>query len=647
MCNRKCAQEFFFTKINIRLMKIFTQVILQTIKFLSGITSQIVRVFTRKFYPRIILIPIQQVKTDFMQNFFTLLKKIFTHTHDREERTGVLNVGLQSVYCCTTNTNNIFPDHKNDVAENAASFAFTPQPIYRSEKKSFMKTAVLKSRFFTVALVIASLFFVSNASAQISLVNSASNTSTTASITINKPASVLTGDIMIAVITQSKTSASVTLSNASLSGWTPIGGSTLGTLGNDAWLTNALYRIVDGSEGSSFIFTLSSGTGGATANGNSGGIIAFRGVSTTNPFDVTPATTFNTATFTTTATATGITAATANDAIVMLAGAGAIGTTGFATPANWKTATSPGNLTQIFSANTTSTSFSLAGAAFALKSTTGTTGNGTVGITATSATGGLLIALKASVPPVITSIPGNACIGSTFNITGTGFVNVSAISINGVNAPTFTVNSSTSITVTVPSTAATGTVAVINPSGTGTSSTSITINSLPNNPSGTGGSTCGTGTVLISATPGAGETIDWYGAAINGTILPNGTGTTSFTTPSISTTTTYFAQARNTTTGCVSAARTGVIATVFPAAPSTTVNGTTNITCFGGADGTITINVTGGTSPFTFYVDGGTTPYANVTNNGDGTYTYKGLSANVPYQIRVKDTNGCLSASAQ
>ncbi|HEY4877036.1 MAG TPA: hypothetical protein VIH86_15760, partial [Puia sp.] len=123
-------------------MKIFTQGLVHIIKLLSGAMRRVVRFYTQQLHATGILIPIQQVKTDFMQNFFTLLKKIFTHIHDREERTGVLNVGLQPLYCCTANTNNIFPDQKNDVAENAASFAFSPQPINSSEKKSFMKTGL-------------------------------------------------------------------------------------------------------------------------------------------------------------------------------------------------------------------------------------------------------------------------------------------------------------------------------------------------------------------------------------------------------------------------------------------------------------------------------------------------------------------------
>ncbi len=69
-------------------------------------------------------------------------------------------------------------------------------------------------------------------------------------------------------------------------------------------------------------------------------------------------------------------------------------------------------------------------------------------------------------------------------------------------------------------------------------------------------SRCGTGSVTLGATPSAGI-INWYDASTSGTLV--GTGT-SFTTPSISATTTYYAEAVD--GSCVSASRTSVIATI-------------------------------------------------------------------------------------
>src|SRR5690606_5717038 len=58
---------------------------------------------------------------------------------------------------------------------------------------------------------------------------------------------------------------------------------------------------------------------------------------------------------------------------------------------------------------------------------------------------------------------------------------------------------------------------------------------------------------------------------------------------------------------------------------------TANATCDGGADGTITITATGGTSPFQYSADGGNFQSSNVLNVRAGTYN----------NVTVKDANGC------
>jgi hypothetical protein len=91
---------------------------------------------------------------------------------------------------------------------------------------------------------------------------------------------------------------------------------------------------------------------------------------------------------------------------------------------------------------------------------------------------------------------------------------------------------------------------------------SCTAANAPNSPGGINGSRMLAGTVALSATPPSGSTVDWYTNSIGGNVLSNGLGVTNYTTPSISNTTTYYAQSRNTTSGCVSSSRTPVIATV-------------------------------------------------------------------------------------
>jgi hypothetical protein len=91
----------------------------------------------------------------------------------------------------------------------------------------------------------------------------------------------------------------------------------------------------------------------------------------------------------------------------------------------------------------------------------------------------------------------------------------------------------------------------------------------PSAPTGVNGSRSLAGTVSLSATTGSGITADWYANATGGNVLSGGAGTLLYTTPSISATTTYYVQARNSSTGCVSSTRTAVVATVNYPTPFT------------------------------------------------------------------------------
>ena len=97
----------------------------------------------------------------------------------------------------------------------------------------------------------------------------------------------------------------------------------------------------------------------------------------------------------------------------------------------------------------------------------------------------------------------------------------------------------------------------------------LTLNIIPDLPVGTGNDRCGTGTVLLTAsTASAGASLNWYNVASGGTILGNGA---SFTTPSISTTTSFYVEAAE--NGCFSE-RVEVVAGVgFQATTGTAING--------------------------------------------------------------------------
>jgi len=91
----------------------------------------------------------------------------------------------------------------------------------------------------------------------------------------------------------------------------------------------------------------------------------------------------------------------------------------------------------------------------------------------------------------------------------------------------------------------------------------------PAAPVGINGSRSLAGTVNLSSTTGTGITADWYANQTGGNVLSGGLGTLAFTTPSISNTTTYYVQARNSSNGCVSSTRTPVVATVNYPTPFT------------------------------------------------------------------------------
>ncbi|MEQ9120845.1 DUF6443 domain-containing protein [Fulvivirga sp.] len=98
-----------------------------------------------------------------------------------------------------------------------------------------------------------------------------------------------------------------------------------------------------------------------------------------------------------------------------------------------------------------------------------------------------------------------------------------------------------------------------------------TINAIPSLPSANSNSRCGSGTVVLSGSPGSnGNTLRWYAGASGGSILKE---STSYTTPWIPSTTTYYISSYNTSTQCEGSRRsiTATINTV-PSTPSPSSN---------------------------------------------------------------------------
>lgn len=145
-----------------------------------------------------------------------------------------------------------------------------------------------------------------------------------------------------------------------------------------------------------------------------------------------------------------------------------------------------------------------------------------------------------------------------------------------------------------------------------------TVDALPTITSTNGGATiCNSGTTTLTATSDIG-TLNWYNASTGGTLL--GTGT-SYTTPTISSSTTYYVEATN---GTCTSSRTAVTATVTStSAPTGNANQTF---CSGEIVGSIVVSGTniiwydaatgGNVVPNGTAIVDGTTYYASQTVGG-------------------------------
>ena len=171
---------------------------------------------------------------------------------------------------------------------------------------------------------------------------------------------------------------------------------------------------------------------------------------------------------------------------------------------------------------------------------------------------------------------------------------------------------------------------------------SASVHGLPTVTSPTGASRCGAGTVVLTATPSDDAVIDWYDAASSGLPLTNGTATSSFTTPQINTSTTYYAEAR-TTAGCLSLVRTAVLATVHtaPTAPTGLSSSVSRI-CNGMSTSVILTANNGNVGSGAVYEwgSGSTVGSSSLTTTAGNTYSVS-LSGTAIYWARLKGTTSC------
>ena len=169
----------------------------------------------------------------------------------------------------------------------------------------------------------------------------------------------------------------------------------------------------------------------------------------------------------------------------------------------------------------------------------------------------MAVSIQNAVIPTITgTTPGSECGSGTVSLgaaASSGVINWYTTSTGGTSLATGTSYTTGSISST--------TNYYVDATGGGCTTPSrtaitATVKAIPTITSTTPASRCGSGTVSLGATASAG-TVNWYTVSTGGTSVATGN---TFATPSITSTTTYYADA--TSSGCTTATRTAVIATV-------------------------------------------------------------------------------------
>jgi PKD repeat protein len=243
--------------------------------------------------------------------------------------------------------------------------------------------------------------------------------------------------------------------------------------------------------------------------------------------------------------------------------------------------------------------------------------------------------VNVTTPPTasFTSTPSNtACTGQTvqYTSTSTGFPTSYSWSFPGgtpatstAQNPTVTYATAGSYNVSLTATNSLG-------SNTSNQTAYITVNTTPTLGATTPADRCGAGTLTLGASATSG-TVNWYAAQTGGTAL--GTGT-SWTTPSISATTTYYVEV--TSNGCTSA-RTAVVATIKPIP---TVNNPGNKTACIGAT-TTAINFTGSSNSSTYAWTNSNTGVGLAASGTGNIASFTPTSAGTAIISVTPTLNGC------
>jgi gliding motility-associated-like protein len=234
-----------------------------------------------------------------------------------------------------------------------------------------------------------------------------------------------------------------------------------------------------------------------------------------------------------------------------------------------------------------------------------------------------------TISAVATVTPGSSCTAGTLTLTASGGVNGQYRWYDvatGGTAFAGEVNSS----YTSPSISTTTTYYVSINNGTCESSRTpvfATINSTTPSPTTTNSSLCGPGLVTLNASGGTNGQYRWYTASTGGTAI-SGEVNSSYTTPLLTTTTTYFVAIND---GTCESTRTPVLATINSPLPAPT---TTNSSLCG--PGVVTLNASGGTNgQYRWYTlaSGGTA----LTGEVNSSYVAPSISTTTTYYVAINN----------
>ena len=230
-------------------------------------------------------------------------------------------------------------------------------------------------------------------------------------------------------------------------------------------------------------------------------------------------------------------------------------------------------------------------------------------------------------PTISSTTPASICSGDSFNIAALA----SSGTINWYNLPTGGTLLATGSNYSLSSLSTTTIFyaqAIDGSCSSVRTPVEVTVTNRPTNTSSTPASRCGNGSVTLSATFSSG-TVNWYNAPVGGTLV--GTGS-NFTTPSLSATTSYFAEATNGV--CTSLVRTSVTATIneIPVITSTTPASRCG-------DGSVTLQATASIGTINWY----NAPTGGTLVATGGSFTTPILGTTTIYYVEVVN-GGCNSA---